>query len=260
MMRTLRELWRYRELLFSLVTRDVKVRYKQTVLGVAWSIIQPLSMMLVFTFVFSRVAKVPTDGLPYPVFSYCALVPWTLFVSSLSFATPSLAVNSDLVRKIYFPREIFPMAAVCACFVDFLVASLLFVGMIAFYHIPVTASVLWVAPLLAIQLLLTIGIALLASGSNVYFRDVKYIVPLGLQLLLFLTPVIYTSSAIPEAFRWLYQLNPMAGIIEGYRSVVLHGTAPDLQAVGMAAVISIVLFFGSYAAFKRMERSFADVI
>lgn len=256
----LAEFWRYRELLVSLVTRDIKVRYKQTLLGIAWSIIQPLSLTLVFTFVFSRVAKVPTDGLPYPVFAYCALLPWTFFVSALTFSVQSLAANADLVRKIYFPREIFPMASVCACFVDFLVASLIFIGMLVHYQIPVTSAALWVVPLFVVQLVLMIGLALLVSGANVYFRDVKYIVPLALQLLLFLTPVIYTSRAIPEQFRLFYHLNPMAGIIEGYRSAVLHGQAPDPVSLGITAATSGALFVGAYLVFKRMERTFADVI
>jgi len=258
--RTFFQVYQYRELLFALITRDIKVRYKQSALGVCWALLQPLALMIIFTIVFSRIASIATPGIPYPIFSYCALLPWTFFSTSLSFAIPSLVNNITLITKIYFPREIFPMAAVAACFFDFLVASLVFIGMMAMYHVAPTMALIFLPILLAIQIFLTLGIAFFASAANVFFRDIRYVVPLALQLWLFLSPVIYPLTMVPESYRFLYLLNPMAVLIEGYRSVVLSGMAPSLCWLTWAAFVSFAIFAAGYHFFKRMEMRFADLI
>ncbi|MFZ5517067.1 MAG: ABC transporter permease [Candidatus Zhuqueibacterota bacterium] len=258
--RTLYQVYGYRELLYALITRDIKVRYKQSLLGVCWALLQPLALMIIFTIVFSRFASIATPGIPYPIFSYCALLPWTFFSTSLSFAIPSLVNNITLITKIYFPREIFPIAAVAACFFDFLVASLVFVGMMVIYHVAPTMALIFLPILLAIQIVLTLGIALFASAANVFFRDIRYVVPLALQIWLFLSPVIYPLALVPEKYRSLYLLNPMAVLIDGYRTVVLNGMAPSAIWLAWAALISFLVFAGSYLFFKKIEMRFADLI
>jgi len=250
----------YRELLYTIAARDVKVRYKQSVLGAVWAILQPLSLMLIFTVVFSKFARIPTNGIPYPIFSYCAVLPWTFFATSLAFAIPSLVNNITLVTKIYFPREIFPIAAVGASCFDFAIASLVFVGMMIYYHVAASVALLMVPVLLAIQILLTLGLAFAASALNVFFRDIRYLVPLAVQIWMFLSPVIYPLSMVPERYRLIYSLNPMAVLLAGYRSLILAGTMPSLPLLGLAAGISVGLFVVSYAIFKKLEPRFADVI
>lgn len=257
----LRVLFTYRELLFRITARDIKVRYKQAVLGMAWSVLQPLLLMGIFTLVFSKVIRVPTEGVPYPIFSYCGLVPWTFFATSLAFAIPSLVNNITLVTKIYFPREIFPLAAVAASFFDFAVASVVFVGMMVYYRVTVSLPLLMIVPVLVlIQVLLTLGVVFVLSAVNVFFRDIRYIVPLVVQVWMFISPVIYPMSLVPARFRLLYSLNPMAVLLDGYRSLLLRGTMPPLPLLGLAAGISVGLFVLSYRVFKRLEMKFADVI
>lgn len=260
MINNLKLLYDHRELLWTWALRDIQVRYKQSFLGAAWAILQPLSMMVVFSLIFVYIVKVPTDGRPYPIFSYTALLPWTFFTTAITFAVPSLVNNMTLVTKVYFPREIFPIAAVGASFIDFLIASLVFVGMMLVYRIPLSVTFLILPLLVVIQILLTLGVVLFASALNVYYRDVRFVVPLGMQLWMYATPIIYPVSLVPERFRALYLLNPMAGLIEAYRAVALRGVWPDWSYVGAAAGVSVILFVLGYLYFKRVEWQFADII
>jgi len=256
----LRELVAYRELLFSWVVREMKVRYKQSLLGVAWAILQPLSATIVLVVVFSYFARIPTDGIPYPVFYYCGLLPWTFTSTSITMGADSLVRNMNLVTKIYFPREILPIASVLAGFLDLALASLVFVLMLLYYRVTVGPSILLVPVLLLIQVLLTMGIVLLASALNVFYRDIRFVVPLGLQLWFYLTPIIYPLSLVPERFRSLYMLNPMAGLIESYRRITLQSQWPDASHVLIAGGVSLALFLCGYLYFKQAEGSFADLI
>ncbi|MBI3596526.1 MAG: ABC transporter permease [Nitrospirae bacterium] len=260
MIEKIRELLKYRELLLSITVREIKVRYKQSVLGIFWSILQPLLMMMVFTIVFSRFAKIPSDGIPYPLFSYTALLPWTFFATSLSFAIPSLVSNANLLSKIYFPREIFPIASILAASVDFCIAAVIFIALLVFYDVTLTVYAFYVIPILLIQVLLTLAVALFSSALNVFYRDVKYALPFFIQLWMYLSPVIYPLSSVPDGFKSLYMLNPMAPIIGGYRKVLVLGASPDLYYLGISAFISLITLFLSYKYFKIVELSFADKI
>lgn len=254
------QLWQYRDLLFAWVKREVKVRYKQSLLGAAWAVLQPLSIMIVFSIVFTFFVRVSSDSVPYPIFSYVALVPWTLLSSSISFGVPSIVNNMHLVTKIYFPREILPFAAVIVSLLDCAVASTVFLGMVFFYRVSLQVTALLVPLLLGIQIVLTLGVVLLASAINVHYRDIRFVVPLGIQLWMYATPIIYPVSLVPEHWRPLYMLNPMAGLIEGYRAVILRGAWPQWEYIGLSAFISIALFVGGYWSFKRLEAGFADII
>lgn len=256
----LRELTRSRELLWNWVLREIRIRYKQSILGAAWAVLQPLTLMLMFTLVFSVLVNIDTGEIPYPLFSYTAVLPWTMLHTSITFATPSLLTNMNLVTKTYFPREILPLGSVGAACLDFLVASSIFAIMMLLYRIPITASMLWLPALLAIQLALMLGIAFVTSSLSVFYRDIRFIVPLGLQLWFYATPVIYPVSLVPEWMRTAYMLNPMAGLIASYRAVLLTGQAPDLTHVGVSAAVSAAILAAGYALFKRLEPSFADII
>jgi lipopolysaccharide transport system permease protein len=220
-------LYHYRDLLWLWTAREIRVRYKQSMLGVAWAIVQPLTLTIVFTLVFSQLVRVDTGGVPYPIFAYAALVPWTFFATSLSFGIPSLVNNLNLVTKIYFPREVLPLASVCAALLDYAIASLIFGGMLVVYRIWPGAHLLWVVPLLLVQAILTIGITLLGSAVIVFFRDVRFVVPLLTQLWMYATPIIYPVDLVPERLRPYYFVNPMAGIIDGYRRVLVMGQPPN---------------------------------
>ena len=256
----LTELYRHRDLLWMWTAREIKVRYTQSLLVAACAILQPLSLMFMFTAIFSFVVRMPTDGLPYPVFSYSALLPWTFFASSIGFAVPSLVQNMNLVTKIYFPREILPMASVAAGLVDFLIAALVLGGMVAWYRIPLHATLIFIPVILLVQILLTLGVVLFASAVNVFYRDIRFVVPLGIQLWMYATPIIYPTSLVPDPFRRFYMLNPMAGVIEAYRDVALRGAWPDWNGFGLAAIMSVLVFAGGYSYFKRVEWQFADCI
>ncbi len=260
MLSHIQELFRYRELLWMWIVRNLKVRYKQSLLGVAWAILQPLSATVIMAVVFSRFIRVSTDGIPHPIFYYSAMLPWTFSSTAISFGTSCLINNMGLVTKIYFPREILPIAAVMASFVDFLIAAVIFIGMIIFYRVSVSLSWVWVPALLLIQTLLTLGIVLLASALNVFYRDIRFVVPLGMQLWMYLTPIIYPLSQVPERFRSLYMLNPMAGLIDSYRRIVLQAQWPDPTYLLTASIASVVLFALAYVYFKRAEAVFADLI
>ncbi len=256
----LKELYSYRELLWMWALREIKVRYKQSVLGAVWAILQPLVLMSLFTLVFSYFTRVPTDGLPYPIFSYTALLPWTFLATSVTFAVPSLINNMNLVTKIYFPREILPLASVIVALIDFFIASLVFLGLLILYQVPLQFSFLWVPILLAIQVALTLGIVFFLSALSVRYRDIRFVVPLGLQIWMYASPIIYPASLVPERLRAIYMLNPMAGLIDSYRSVVLQNAMPRVQYLTTSAFISAVLLVAGYAYFKQSEIEFADVI
>ncbi len=257
----IRELVKHRELLWLVTQREIKVRYKQSSLGILWAILQPLSLMVVLTVFYSWFVRMPSDNLPYPLFSYAALLPWTFFSTSLTFAIPSLIQNSHIITKIYFPREIIPLASVLTAFLDFLVASVIFVGMLIAYRVAPTWNLLYVIPLLAIQMAFTVGVCLLLSAFTVLYRDVRHTLPLVIQIWMFVTPILYSASVVPERLRgWYFSLNPMAAIIDGYRRAIVQGTQPQMRYLGLAAVVSIVLVWAGYKYFKHLEREFADIV
>jgi lipopolysaccharide transport system permease protein len=256
----LRKLVQYRDLLYTLSVHRIKVRYKQSVLGGLWAILQPVSLMLMFTFIFSFVAKMPSDGAPYAIFVYTALLPWNYFSSSVSNATGSLVNHAQFVTKVYFPREILPATYVIASLFDFVIASIVLVGLMMYYRVPLTIHALYVVPIVLILTCFTLAMSLLLSATQVRFRDIGVAVPLLLQLWLFATPVIYPLSSVPERFRSLYSLNPMVGIIESFRLVSLTGAEPDHRALTMSAVVSVVLLCLSYVYFKHRESTMADII
>lgn len=257
----LRELWRHRELLWLFTQREIKVRYKQSVLGVLWAVLQPFSLMLVFTVFFSWFARMESDGIPYPLFSYAALLPWTFFSTALSFAIPSLISNSHIITKIYFPREIVPLASLLAAFLDFIIAAGIFLGLLVFYRVTPTWNVLYVVPLVVVQIVFTTGICLLLSAFTVLYRDVRYALPLVIQIWMFVTPILYSAAVVPARWRnWYFALNPMAAIIDGYRSAVVQGQPPQLHYLLLAAVVSCVLVWTGYKYFKYLEREFADIV
>ncbi|KPL77258.1 hypothetical protein ADN00_08955 [Ornatilinea apprima] len=256
----MKELFRSRELLYTWTMRDFKVRYSQSILGAAWAIIQPFSLMVVFSIIFSNIIRVPTDGIPYPLFSYVALLPWTFFANSLTFAIPSLVNNMNLVSKIFFPREILPLSSILVCLLDFLISCSIFVLMMIWYRVPIGWTTLLVPVILIIQFVLTYGISLLASAINVFYRDVRFVIPLVLQIWMYLSPIIYPVNLVPEWLQPFYFINPMATIIESYRRVVLYQQLPDWRYLGLAAAVSIVLIIFTYPYFKRAERQFADLI
>ena len=257
----LRDLWIYRELVFFMVWRDIKVKYKQTLLGMAWAVIQPVMTMLVFTFLFDRVAKVPTDGIPYPVFSFTALLPWGLFTVALNQGSRSLVAHNNMVTKIYFPRLILPMSSVFAGLVDFAIAFVILVGLMLYYRVTPAYNLLWTLPLFLLLALITaLGVALWLSAVNVKYRDVNHALPFLTQFWLFITPVAYSSSVISERWQILYSLNPMAGVVNGFRWALLGtGNGPDVT-LWISAIISILIFISGLYYFRGMEKTFADTI
>jgi lipopolysaccharide transport system permease protein len=243
-----------------LTLRQIQVRYKQSLLGIAWAVLQPLLLMLMFIFIFATLLGVSTEGMPRPIFYYSGLLSWTFFSTSLSFAIPSMVENAPLIRKIYFPRELFPISSVLASFVDFLIAAVIFLGMMVYFHTPFTVHMLFVVPIVLIQIIFTLGICFFASAINVYYRDVRYALPLLIQMWMYASPVIYPMSQVPDRLKAFYLLNPMAGIIDGYRNVLVKGMSPDFYYLGVAAAGSLVLFALCYLYFKRIEMTFADVV
>src|SRR5512143_1190723 len=257
----LRDLWIYRELVFFMVWRDIKVRYKQTLLGMAWAVIQPVMTMLVFTFLFGKVAKLPTDGIPYPVFSFTALLPWGLFVTALNQGSRSLVAHNNMVTKIYFPRLILPMASVFAGLVDFAIAFVILIVLMFYYKVTPAYQLLWTLPLFLLLALITaLGVALWLSAINVKYRDVNYVLPFLTQFWLFLTPVAYSAKVISEKWQIVYSLNPMAGVVNGFRWALLGtNTGPGLY-MAVSAGISLVVLITGLFYFRSMERTFADTI
>jgi lipopolysaccharide transport system permease protein len=255
----LRELWDFRELLYFLAWRDLKVRYKQTALGVAWVVVQPVLTMLAFTVFFNRLGGIRSEGMPYPLFAYSGLLLWTFFSNAVTYGTNSLIQNSNLVTKVYFPRMFIPAAAVAAGVVDLAVASVVLFALALYYGVALAWSLLLLPVFVALTVLLALGAGLLASASTVRYRDLKHALPFIIQLWLFASPVIYSSQVIPSRWRWLYFANPLAGIIDGFRSA-LTGRAFDWPAVGAAAIMTFALLFVSLYLFRRIEETFADVI
>jgi lipopolysaccharide transport system permease protein len=256
----LHELWEYRELLYFLMWRDVKVRYKQTALGAAWAIIQPFFTMVVFSLFFGRLAGIPSDGVPYPIFSFAALVPWTFFANGLNQSSNSLVGSADLIKKVYFPRLAVPIATVLSGVVDFALAFLVLLGMMLYYGVIPTPNTLWLPLFFLLALVTSLGVGLWLSALNVKFRDVRYTVPFLTQFWMFSTPIAYPSSLLSEPWRTLYGLNPMVGVVEGFRWALLGtntGPGPIIVASSFAAV---AIFVGGAFYFRRMEKTFADVV
>lgn len=254
-----RELWKYRELLYFLCWRDIKVRYKQTALGAAWAIIQPLFTMLVFSIFFGKLGKIPSDDIPYPLFSYTALLPWTLFANGLSQASNSLVGNSNLITKVYFPRMVIPLSSVLSGLLDFVIALSVFVGLMIFYQVWPAITMIWLIPFLILNLITTLGVSLWLSALNVQYRDVRYAVPFLTQFWLFITPIAYPSSLLTEPWRSLYGLNPMAGVVEGFRWALL-GTKLPVQLLIVSTVIAIIFLLTGAYYFRSMEKRFADIV
>jgi lipopolysaccharide transport system permease protein len=255
----LRDLWQYRDLLYILMMRDIKVRYKQTILGAAWAIIQPLFTMLIFTLFFGRLAGMPSDGIPYPLFAYAGLLPWTFFSNAVTSSGNSLVGNSNLITKIYFPRMIIPMASVASGLIDFVIAFGLLVVLMFYYAVGLSINILMLPVLIILTSLLAIGIGMWMSALNVKFRDIRYALPFLIQLGMFATPIIYPSSLVPDKWRWLLALNPLTGQIEAYRSA-FFGKPFDWLALGISAILTLAILFYAAYTFRRMEKSFADII
>jgi lipopolysaccharide transport system permease protein len=256
----LNELWEYRELLYFLIWRDIKVRYKQTALGVTWAIIQPFFTMVVFSVFFGHLAKVPSDGIPYPIFTFAALVPWTFFASGLNQSSNSLVGSGTLITKVYFPRLIIPLASVLSGIVDFVLAFVMLLGMMVYYGLAPTINVLYLPLFLLLALVTSLGVGLWLSALNVEYRDVRYIVPFITQFWMLATPIGYPSSLLHDPWRTLYGLNPMVGVVEGFRWALLGtNTAPGpIIAVSSAAAVLILVSGAFY--FRRMEKTFADIV
>ncbi len=255
----LRDVWQYRELLFFLTWRDISVRYKQTALGAAWAILQPVFTMIVFSIFFGHLAKIPSDGVPYPVFTFCALLPWTYFAYALGESSNSLVGNANLISKVYFPRLVIPMAATLAGLVDFAIAFVVLLGLMVWYHIVPTLAILLLPAFLLLAIATALAVGLWLSALNVRYRDVRYTIPFLIQIWLFATPVAYPSSLLHGVWRTLYGINPMAGVVDGFRWALLGTAAPGatlLVSVGMV----LVLLFGGLMYFRRMEQTFADIV
>ncbi|MHC4134048.1 MAG: ABC transporter permease [Planctomycetota bacterium] len=257
---SLRDLWASRDLLWAVAWREFRVRYKQSLLGVAWAVVHPLALMLVFTAVFSELVGIKSEGVPYPLFSYAALLPWTFFATSITLATHSMVKQVELVTKVWFPREVLPLGSVLASLCDFVIALALFGGLLAWYGAIPGATALFLVALIPIQFALTAGMALFLSALNVRYRDVKFLVPLALQLWLYASPVIYSLDAVPAHVRPWYALNPMVGLVDGYRAALLHQAAPDPLLLGLSAAGSLLILVLGWAYFHRVEAYFADVI
>ena len=254
------ELWAYRELLYFLTWRDIKVRYKQTVLGASWAIIQPFFTMIVFSIFFGRLAKMDSNGLPYTIFSYSALVLWTFFANSLSMASNSLVGSANLIKKVYFPRLAVPIATVAAGLVDFALAFALLLAMMVWYGIAPTINVLFLPLFVLLAVVTALGVGLWLSALNVQFRDIRYIIPFLTQIWMFATPVAYSSRIVPERWRTVYGINPMVGIIDGFRWSLLGTDSVSLPVIGVSALTALALVISGALYFRRMEKNFADVV
>jgi lipopolysaccharide transport system permease protein len=256
----LKELWEYRELLYFLTWRDIKVLYKQTVLGAAWAVIQPFLMMVVFSIFFGKLGGIPSDGIPYPVFVYCALLPWQLFAHALAESSGSLIGNQNLITKVYFPRLVMPISAVLGGLVDFAISFVILLAMMAYYGIIPGVAVVALPLFILLAVMTALGAGLWLSALNVQYRDVRYTIGFLTQLWLFATPVAYPSSLVPEAWRTLYGLNPMAGVVEGFRWALLGKAAPPVSLLVVSVVIVCVLLVSGLYYFRRMEQTFADLV
>jgi len=255
-----KELLLFKELLFALILREIKVRYKQTALGALWAIMQPLSLMLIFTIIFGFFLKVDSQGIPYPIFSYSALLPWTFFSTSISFGSLSIVNNSNLITKIYFPREVLPLASLGAAALDFFIACLIFIALFFIFRVPISVNILYVLPIGFLMFILTAATLLFLSALVVIWRDLKFVIPLFTQILMFATPVIYPIEKIPQNFKFVYKLNPLATLISDFRDVTVFSKSPDLKNLLLIGLIILIFFIVSYTLFKKIERRFADII
>ena len=256
----LAELWEYRELLYFLTWRNIKVRYKQTILGAAWAIIQPFFTMVVFSLFFGKLARVPSDGIPYPIFAYAALVPWMFFANGLNQSSDSLVGSANLIKKVYFPRLIVPISSVISGIIDFVLAFLVLVGMMLFYGIYPTANSIWLPFLLLLAFVTSLGVGLWLSALNVQFRDVRHTVPFLTQFWLFATPIAYPSSLLSEPWHTLFGINPMVGVVEGFRWALLGTETAPGPIIIVSSLVALVLLVGGLFFFRRMEKTFADVV
>ena len=254
------ELWSHRELLYFMIWRDVKVRYKQTLLGIGWAVLQPVVTMIIFTLIFSMVANVPSEGVPYPIFALAALVPWNYFAGALSRATTSIASNANLITKIYFPRLFIPLSSVASCIVDFFFSLIVLVGMMIWYQVAPNRLLLALPGFVLFAAVTAFAVGLWLSALNAKYRDVGHLIPFLVQCWLYASPVGYAASLVPEKWRLLYSINPMVGVIEGFRWALLGTRPPDLSVMAVSAVIVVVLLFGGLVYFRRMEVTFADVV
>lgn len=255
----LRELWNYRELLYFLVWRDTKVRYKQTALGAAWAIIQPLGTMVVFSVFFGKLAKMPSEGVPYPIFSYAALVPWTFFATGLTQSSNSLVGNANLIKKVYFPRLAIPISTVLSGVVDMFLAFVILVGMMLYYGITPTINALWLPAFFLLALATSLGVGLWFSAMNVQFRDIRYVVPFVVQFWMFATPIAYPTTLLHEPWRTIFGINPMVGVVEGFRWALLGSENPGAVLI-MSSVMAVFMLASGAYYFRRMEKTFADVV
>jgi lipopolysaccharide transport system permease protein len=254
------ELKHYRDLFYFLVLRDIKIKYKQTILGASWAVIQPFFTMIVFSIFFGRLAKIPSDNIPYPVFSYAALVPWTYFARSLNTAAESLVGNTDLISKVYFPRMIVPLSPIISGLIDFSIALCMLFVMMFFYGLMPTPYIIFFPFLTLLLMMIAAGGGMWFAALNAQYRDIKYTVPFLIQIWMYTSPIVYPASLVPEKFRALYGLNPMVGIIEGFRSILLGTTAFPFKLVGISTIIAVLLLVSGALYFRRVERYFADVI
>ena len=255
----IRELWAYRELLYFFTWRDLKVRYRQTVVGFAWAVIQPLFMMVVFSLFFGTLAKIPSEGIPYPLFSYAALLPWTLFSSSMTQSSGSLIKDANLLQKVYFPRLLTPLAATLSPLVDFVIAFIILLGLMFYYGYTPGIRILALPVFIGLELILALGVGLWLSALSVKYRDIPYVVPFLIQLGLFVSPVVYSSNLLPQRFQAIYGLNPMAGVIEGFRWALLLTERPSNLFFASVGIALLIFVTGAFY-FRRRERAFADVV
>ena len=254
------ELWRYRELIYFLTWRDIKVRYKQAALGIFWAILQPLLTMTIFAPIFGFLLKIPSENVPYPLFSLTALLPWQLFATALQRSSISLVGNANLITKVYFPRLAIPLSSVFAALVDFGVSFIVLLGVMAYYRFWPGLNILWLLPMILLSLLTALSVGLWLSALNVQYRDVQHMVPFIIQVWMYASPIVYPIETIPEGiWRWLYSLNPMTGVIQGFRWVLLGAAPPDLTFL-ISVVVVIVLLFSGLFYFRRMEKTFADIV
>jgi lipopolysaccharide transport system permease protein len=254
------ELWEYRELLYFLTWRDIKVRYKQTALGAAWAILQPVLTMVVFSLFFGRLARVPSDGIPYPIFAFAALVPWTFFANALNQSANSLVQSANLIKRVYFPRLAIPLSSVLSGVVDFVLAFLVLLGMMLYFGAFPTANVVWLPLLLLLAVVTSLGVGLWLSALNVQFRDVHHVVPFVIQFWMFATPIAYPSSLLPEPWRTVYGINPMVGVVEGFRWALLGADTAPGPMILVSALAAIAFLVSGAFYFRRMEKTFADVV
>jgi len=256
----IRELWRYRELLYFFAWREIKLRYRQASFGIAWAIIQPLFTMILFSLVFGRLARMPSNGIPYPLFCYCALVPWTYFSSVLGIGSNSLVSNDSLITKVYFPRVLLPAGVAVAGLLDFVMGSLFLVGMMFYYHVRPGWGLLLSPFVILVMVLLTTGVSMIMAAANVRYRDVRYALPFVIQLWMFATPIIYPITMIPQRFRAILALNPCWGMVDGFRACIFPGQPFDFKLIWMSVGMAVAVFVGGAYYFSRAEKSFADVI